>query len=268
MRGQRPSSKRRDPSSKRPDGPALGRRIGLARRISKLGVCSRSEAERRIRAGRVSVDGSVITDPEHATVDAGPAIAIDGVALAAVKRCCLMLNKPRGYTTSTADERGRQTVYACLDDPSLPWLAPVGRLDRASEGLLLFSNDPQWADTITAGLGGVLKTYRVRIDRVADENLIAVLKSGVEDRGEHLRVVEGRLLGDPDGQGRRWIELVLDQGKNRHIRRLLGALGVEVERLIRVAIGSLELGDIAKGDWRRLSESEIGALAQTGRSKD
>jgi 23S rRNA pseudouridine2605 synthase len=246
------------------------RRIGLARRLSKLGICSRSEAERWIRAGRLRVDGRATIDPEHPTSD-DSSIALDGAPLGTASRCYLMLNKPRGLTTSTADERGRATVYECLrperawpdPDPAqvsaeLPWLAPVGRLDRASEGMLLFSNDPEWAAGISDG--GILKTYHVRLEQLADEALLECLRTGVDDRGERLRVVQASLLR-PNEEGRtRWLALTLDEGRNRHIRRLLGALGVELQRLLRVSIGPLLLGDLPKGRWRRLSGAEVALL--------
>ncbi len=252
--------RRRAPHSPPADGAKpRERRLGLARRLSKLGICSRTEAERRIKAGRVAVGGRIVVDPEFPTTDAGPTITLDGQALVAAKRVYLMLNKPRGLTTSTADEQGRETVYRCLDDPSLPWLAPVGRLDRASEGLLLFSNDPEWAAGISAGGGDVVKIYRVRIDRVADQPLVDALLQGVSDRGEQLRAVSARLLSESPGQ-QRWIEVELDEGRNRHIRRLLAALGVGVDRLIRVAVGSLDLGQLARGQWRLLSDAEVAEL--------
>lgn len=185
-------------------------------------------------------------------------MAVDGVPVGSAERVYLMLNKPRGLTTTTADERGRETVYRCLDDPSLPWVAPVGRLDRASEGLLLFSNDPEWAAAISAS-HGISKTYRVRIDRIAQPALIESMRGGIRDRDELLKIVSGRVLSESAGQ-QRWIEVILNEGRNRHIRRLLAGLGVAVERLIRVAIGDLALGELGKGQWRRLSAPEVAAL--------
>lgn len=192
-------------------------------------------------------------------------MAVDGVPVGSAERVYLMLNKPRGLTTTTADERGRETVYRCLDDPSLPWVAPVGRLDRASEGLLLFSNDPEWAAAISAS-HGISKTYRVRIDRIAQPALIESMRGGIRDRDELLKIVSGRVLSESAGQ-QRWIEVVLNEGRNRHIRRLLAGLGVAVERLIRVAIGELALGELGKGQWRRLSAPEVAAL-RTGQQAD
>ena len=185
-------------------------------------------------------------------------MAVDGVPVGSAERVYLMLNKPRGLTTTTADERGRETVYRCLDDPSLHWVAPVGRLDRASEGLLLFSNDPEWAAAISAS-HGISKTYRVRIDRIAQPALIESMRGGIRDRDELLKIVSGRVLSESAGQ-QRWIEVILNEGRNRHIRRLLAGLGVAVERLIRVAIGDLALGELGKGQWRRLSAPEVAAL--------
>ena len=192
-------------------------------------------------------------------------MAVDGVPVGSAERVYLMLNKPRGLTTTTADERGRETVYRCLDDPSLPWVAPVGRLDRASEGLLLFSNDPEWAAAISAS-HGISKTYRVRIDRIAQPALIESMRGGIRDRDELLKIVSGRVLSESAGQ-QRWIEVILNEGRNRHIRRLLAGLGVAVERLIRVAIGDLALGELGKGQWRRLSAPEVAAL-RTGQQAD
>jgi 23S rRNA pseudouridine2605 synthase len=246
------------------------RRIGLARRLSKLGICSRSEAERWVRAGRLRVDGQATRNPEFPTID-GQRIELDGTLIGQSAPLYLMLNKPRGLTTSTADEQGRATVYDCLQpdriwsecgagpvSDTLPWLAPVGRLDRASEGLLLFCNDPEWAAAITDG--DCIKTYHVRIERLADAELLARLHAGIVDRGERLQVVSAEVLR-PNADGRsRWLALSLDEGRNRHIRRLLAALGMEVQRLIRVRIGALQLGELPKGRWRALSAVEVDAL--------
>lgn len=230
---------------------------GLARVLSKLGVCSRSRAEEWIRAGRVSIGGKVVRDPERRT-DADADIAVDGVALSAAERVCIVLNKPRGVVVSAADERDRATVYDLLQDAGLPWLAPVGRLDKASEGLLLLGNDPEWAARITDPASHLAKTYHVQVRGVPDAQTLQRLRAGVTDRGETLSARSVELLRA--GEKNAWLEIVLDQGRNRQIRRMLAALDYEVLRLIRVAIGSLALGELAKGAWRRLSTAEIAAL--------
>lgn len=237
-------------------------RYGLARILSKQGVCSRAEAERRIRDGRVRVDGRVIRNPEFAMSIAGHVITIDGQSLQPARRVYLMLNKPRGLVTTTADEHARATIYRCLEASGLPWLAPVGRLDKASEGLLLLCNDPAWAATITAPTTGPDKTYHVQIDRIPDAVLIAQLMAGIEVEGEPLLAKSVSVLRA--GQKHAWLEIVLDEGRNRQIRRMLAACDIAVLRLLRVAIGALQLGGLAKGAWRELTVDEREALVSRG----
>lgn len=233
--------------------------------LSKRGLCSRTEAARWIAAGRVSVDGRVVRDPEFPIAAAGrQRITVDGHDVSEAARIYLMLNKPRGLVTTAHDERGRDTVYRCLDNARvrgepLPWLAPVGRLDQASEGLLLFCNDPAWAARITDPQSGPDKTYHVQINLIPDAALLMDLERGAEHEGELLRAKSVRLLRS--GERNAWLEVVLDEGRNRQIRRLLAAFDIEVLRLIRVAIGGIALGDLAKGQWRLLSADEAAALA-------
>ncbi|WP_433853815.1 pseudouridine synthase [Stenotrophomonas nitritireducens] len=238
---------------------AAAPRHGLARVLSKAGVCSRSEAARRVLAGRVGVDGRVVLDPEFPVVAGRQRITLDGQPIAAVRRLYVALNKPRGLVTSVRDEQGRDTVYRCFDGADMPWLAPVGRLDKASEGLLFFSNDPEWAARLTDPATGPLKTYRVQIDGAPDAAQLARMHEGIEDAGEHLAAHSVVVLRASERTA--WLEIVLDEGRNRHIRRLLQVLGFEVLRLVRVAIGPVTLGGLAKGQWRELEAEELGALA-------
>jgi 23S rRNA pseudouridine2605 synthase len=233
-------------------------RHGIARHISRLGLASRTEAAVWVRAGRVRVNDQVVRDPEFPVRGGVDAVAIDGAGAGAASRVVLMLNKPRGLVTTTRDEQGRATVYQCLEGADLPWLAPVGRLDKASEGLLLFSNDPAWAARLTAPATGPDKTYHVQIDQLPSARLLQQLAHGVEVEGVRLRAKAARSLRH--GARHAWLEIVLDEGRNRQIRRLLAACGVAVLRLVRVRIGSLALGDLPKGHWRLLAEREIAAL--------
>jgi 23S rRNA pseudouridine2605 synthase len=235
------------------------KRYGIARVLSKQGMASRTQAAAWVREGRVKVNGRVVRDPEFPVRLSQDRVEVEGRA-SVVERVHLMLNKPRGLVTTAADEQGRDTVYRCLDVVGLPWVAPVGRLDKASEGLLLFSNDPAWAAAISDAQSGPSKTYHVQIDRVPDVRLLAALRDGVDDQGEHLRAVAVRCLRA--GEKNAWLEIVLDEGRNRQIRRLLAAFDIAVLRLVRVAIGSLALGDLPKGQWRRLSAEEVAALAR------
>lgn len=234
---------------------------GLARVLSKRGFCSRAEAQRLILAGRVRVDGRVCRDPERRTAVDAVDIVIDEQTLAdsSTSHRYLMLNKPRGLVTTRSDERGRTTVYDCLGDVDGGWLAPVGRLDQASEGLLLFSNDSVWAAAITGPKSRVSKTYHVQIDQVADETLLSRLRAGVDDAGEHLTATAVALLRT--GGRNSWLVITLDEGRNRQIRRMLASCGVAVLRLVRVAIGDLALGDLGKGQWRWLGQDEVVSLA-------
>jgi 23S rRNA pseudouridine2605 synthase len=239
----------------RAEGP---RRHGVARVISKLGLASRARAAEWVREGRVRVNGRVVRDAEHPVRQDVDRIDIAGAAAVPAQRLVLMLNKPRGLVTTTRDEKGRDTVYSCLAGADLPWLAPVGRLDKSSEGLLLFTNDPTWAARITAAHTGPPKTYHVQIDRVPDAVLLEQLTQGATLDGERLSARSVRCLRA--GSKHAWLEVVLEEGRNRHIRRLLGAFDVTVLRLIRVAIGSLALGTLAKGRWRPLTAPEIESL--------
>jgi len=239
--------------------PKAPPRRGLARSLSRLGVCSRAQAERHVRDGRVAVNGRVVRDPERPVDVSRDRIALDGHEVRAAERIYLALNKPRGYVTTAADERGRETVYALLEGAGLPWVAPVGRLDKASEGLLLVTNDSAWAARVTAPESHVEKTYHVQIDRLPDAALLAALHRGIDAGGERLAVKSVRELRR--GGRNAWLEIVLDEGRNRQIRRLLDAFEVAVLRLVRVAIGPVTLGDLAKGRFRNLCAAEVRALA-------
>ena len=225
----------------------------MARALSKLGFCSRNDAADLIRAGRVKLNGQVRRDPESPVHLERDRIEVDGRLLEAAPKTYIMLNKPRGIVTTASDEKGRSTVYDLLSRKDT-WLAPVGRLDKASEGLLLLTNDSEWAARVTAPETHLEKTYHVQIARLADDALLDSLRRGVRDAGEDLRVTGVSILRQSERTS--WLEIVLDEGKNRHIRRMLNALHIEVLRLVRVAIGPLPLGDLAKGASRPLAQSE------------
>lgn len=226
--------------------------------ISKLGIGSRTQAARWVREGRVRVNGKVIRDAEFPVMQGVDRILVDGQEPASAARLVIMLNKPRGLVTTVKDEHGRDTVYRCLDGADLPWLAPVGRLDKASEGLLLFSNDPVWAARITNPASGLDKQYHVQIDRLPDAALLANLEHGVVIEGERLAAKAAQCLRT--GERNAWLEIVLDEGRNRQIRRLLEAFDISVLRLVRVAVGSLSLGDLPKGRWRSLTQQEMDSI--------
>jgi 23S rRNA pseudouridine2605 synthase len=234
------------------------KRAGLARALSKLGYCSRSRATELICAGRVRLNGATPRDPETPVYLDRDRIEVDRRIVGAEAKVYLMLNKPRGIVTTTSDENGRNTVYSCLSE-GLPWVAPVGRLDKASEGLLLLTNDSEWAARISNPETHLDKTYHVHVGAIVHETLLTAMTNGVRaGNGEVLRVKQARILRS--GQKNTWLEIVLDEGKNRQIRRLLEASDIEVLRLVRVAAGPLVLGELAKGNWRPLSSEEKRAL--------
>lgn len=234
------------------------RKVGLARALSKLGYCSRSQAAELIRAGRVRVNGNVRRDPETPVRIEKDHIAVDDRAVDSAQKIYLMMNKPRGLVTTASDEKGRETVYSLLENRSLPWVAPVGRLDKASEGLLLLTNDSEWGARVADPVTHLEKTYHVQINSLADDKLLQALLKGIRDDDETLGTVKANRLRS--GAKNSWLEIVLDEGRNRQIRRMMEALGVEVLRLIRVAIGPLALGDLAKGASRPLTAEEKSSI--------
>ncbi|MGB6772798.1 MAG: pseudouridine synthase [Terriglobales bacterium] len=233
----------------------IQQKVGLARALSKIGYCSRSQAAILIRAGRVTLNGRIVQDPESPVRMAQDRIEADGSRLDKVSAIYLVMNKPRGLVTTASDEKGRATVYDLLE-PGLPWVAPVGRLDKASEGMLLLTNDSEWAAKITEPSIHLDKKYHVQVDCVAAADLLSRLTCG-----ENLRAKTARLLRH--GNKNSWLEITLDEGKNRQIRRLLEALGVKVLRLVRVSIGPLELGDLKKGSARQLTLEEKKSIDRT-----
>ncbi|MEX2284637.1 MAG: pseudouridine synthase [Gemmatimonadota bacterium] len=233
-------------------------RVSLARALSKLGHCSRSEGDALVRASRVRVNGDIITDPSRRVDPARDRITVDNKAVRAATKMYLMLNKPRGLVTTANDERGRDTVYTCLP-LKLPHISAVGRLDRDSEGLLLFTNDTQWGNRITAPESHIDKTYHVQINGIVSGSLLKAIENGVQTRrGDVLSVARTRILRTAGATT--WLEVILDEGKNRQIRRIFEALDLEVLRLVRVAIGSLELGKLETGRTRPLTQEEIDSL--------
>jgi 23S rRNA pseudouridine2605 synthase len=221
-----------------------------------------------IRAGRVNLNGRVRRDPETPVVGEEHHITVDERLVTPQNKVYWMMNKPRGLVTTASDEHGRETIYTLLSpiaagkdaqSAALPWVAPVGRLDKASEGLLLLTNDSEWGARIAAPKTHFDKTYHVQMAALADEEFLNSLTRGVKTKeGEMLRAKRARVLRS--GKKNCWLEVVLDEGKNRQIRRMNEAKGIEVLRLIRVAIGPLQLGDLAKGMHRPLTADEKSAM--------
>lgn len=246
------------PPASQPKSPGTAKLVGLARALSKLGYCSRSQAAELIRAGHVRLNGTTKCDPETPVRLAHDRVEVDGLRVKSADKIYLVLNKPRGIVTTSSDEKGRDTVYSILS-PEFPWLAPVGRLDKASEGLLLLTNDTPWGARIAAPETHLEKTYHVQVNAHPGQALLEKLKTGVRaSDGEMLRAKRADVLRR--GERHAWLVITIDEGKNRQIRRMLDALGLEVLRLVRVSIGPLELGTLVKGASRALTHDEKRAL--------
>jgi 23S rRNA pseudouridine2605 synthase len=242
----------------------------LARALSKLGLASRTEATRLIEAGRVTVAGHVVTDPRHLVHPERTAIAIDGQAIARAARVVIMLHKPRGVVTTRSDPEGRPTVYDLIHDAGAH-LVPVGRLDLASTGLLLFTNDTRLAHWLTDPVTALVRVYLVTVrGRVEDDTAQQIehgmVVDGEHDDGEHLQAKRVTIRKRSTRETHLVVELI--EGKNREIRRLMQASGHDVTRLARVSFGALELGDLAPGRWRVVTDAEIARLTRPGGSPD
>jgi 23S rRNA pseudouridine2605 synthase len=226
--------------------------VSLARALSKFGFASRSAAVVMIRDGRVQVDGRVERNPNRWLDPRAAHIAVDGARLMAADHRYLAMHKPAGYVTTSSDERGRDTVYALLPH-DLPWVFPVGRLDKDTSGLLFFTNDVRWGELISGPSHRITKTYAVTVERpVADADLEVMRRGMTLDDGTVLLPVHAEHMA---GDGKT-IVLTLLQGKNRQVRRMLEHFRYDVAGLVRTAIGPITLTGLAPGKTRVVTPSE------------
>jgi len=239
---------------------------GVARVISKRGFCSRSVAENLVREGRVSLRGKIVHDPDTPAYE-NDEIAVDGTPVEAAQKFYFAMNKPRGIVTTASDEKGRKTVmdlfreqYAKLfPGKPVPHISPVGRLDAASEGLLLFTNDTQWADTLLdpSEPSQHIKIYRVQVAGKPSDADLAKMEKGfnvpprVFGESEEFMHAERAVLHS-EGEKNCWLEITLSEGKNREIRRMLAHLGYEVMRLVRIQFDKYTLGDLKPGEIKEI----------------
>lgn len=244
---------------------AITARVSLERALSKLGLASRSEARRLILAGRVRVDGRTATDPTVRVVPERMAIEIDGTPAARRgKSLTIALHKPRGYVTTRSDPEGRKTVYDLLADVP-ERLVPVGRLDLATSGLLLFTNDTQFANWLTDPASAIPRVYLVTVEGRIDAAAAKHIESGITLDGEPMSAqsVEIRKASGKESH----LIVTLIEGRNREIRRLFDAVDHPVTRLRRVQFGGVELGELAPGQWRAVDAPELRSAFPAYRSR-
>jgi len=260
----------------------------LDRALSRFGAASRAAAREAVRSGRVKVNGRVVNDPEIWVNPQTSPIHLDGKRLRPARRVYFLFYKPKGVITSNGDPGGRKTVYDCLD-PSLacnsksssrhvgssqvaagrrlPWVAPVGRLDKDTSGLLILTNDNDFADYVTSPESGVKKTYLVKANAIVSDELIAQMEGGVElKRGDRAKPVSVRRVEDRGKYS--WLEIVLTEGKNREVRRLLEAVGLTTLKLVRTRIGPCTLDGLEVGKLRPLTSKELALFRSAGIGAD
>ena len=226
----------------------------LQRLISKRGIASRKEATQMILDGKVLVNGQICLEPTKG-FDPRVVIEISGQKIIQTKKSYLVLNKPKGLVVTRSDEKGRPTVYDCLKNWKGPLLQAVGRLDLASEGLLLFTNDHQWSNLLMDPKTHVKKIYHVQVSPIPTLECLEKLSSGIIIEDKKTLPAKFELIRS--GEKNSWISVELHEGRNRQIRKMFESEKIDVLRLIRVQIGKLELGELPKGEWRELSENEI-----------
>jgi pseudouridine synthase len=230
----------------------------LDRVLSRMGLASRTAAREAILAGRLKVNGKVVRDPDLWVRPDRVTLHLDRERLKPARKSYVLFYKPKGVITSHGDPAGRKTVYEYLGDIG-KWVSPVGRLDKDSSGLLLLTNDTEFADGVTNPQSKVLKTYLVKASGILSEETVTKLNAGVEmKRGDWASPTSVRRVED---RGKyTWLQVVLAEGKNREVRRMIEAVGFKVLKLVRTGIGPLTLAGLEIGRWRELAPSEVAAL--------
>lgn len=231
----------------------------LERVISKAGIASRTVARSWIHARRVSVNGKVTENPDQWIDFKRDKITVDGRPLEAEKRIYLLLYKPKGYVTTFKDPDGRPTVYDLIKDVK-SWIAPVGRLDLDTTGLLLLTNDTQLAERLTNPDHHVPKTYQLKARGVLTDEQLDHLRNGIELSDGPTRPAVVKRLRDTDKYT--FLEITITEGRNRQVRRMIEALDSKVLKLTRTAIGNIRIGNLEIGHHRELTREERATLEQ------
>jgi 23S rRNA pseudouridine2605 synthase len=237
----------------------------LDRVLSRFGLASRTMARRAILAGRVKVNGQVVRDPDIWVEPEKHAFHLDGTRLKRARKLYLLFYKPKGVITSHGDPELRETIYDCLG-PGMPWVSPVGRLDKDTSGLLLLTNDTDFANRVMDPASGIPKTYLVKAGTLVGDELVERMRQGLKmKRGDWARPQSVCRL---ENRGKySWLEIVLTEGKNREVRRLLEAVGLKALKLVRTRIGPCTLEGLQVGHWRPLRRDELSAFGSQPSAK-
>lgn len=261
-RTRRPIEKNSSPSSSAGKRVPSGQQgeIGqerLQKVLAARGIASRRAAEEIIKAGRVRVNGQVVREMGVKVNPERDNILVDNKQLARPRMRYIILHKPSGYITTTSDERGRWTVMQLVDVQER--VVPVGRLDRDTEGLLLMTNDGEVAHRVMHPRYGIQKEYHALVTPLPSQDAVRALGAGMELRDEHgqiERTAPAKVSLLPVKHGEQWIRIVISEGRKRQVRRMLEAVGCEVQKLVRMRLGPLVLTGIPKGAWRELTPGE------------
>ena len=236
----------------------------LERVLSKAGLGSRTEARKWIAVGRVGVNGKVVRTPDHWVDLERDRVTMDGRPVRASEKVYLLLYKPKGYLTTYKDPEGRPTVYDLIPDAG-EWVFPVGRLDLDSSGLLLMTNDTQFAERITNPSYKVPKTYLVKAATRLDDEQLEKLRGGVTLSDGPTKPASVTKLRE--SSGKTFFEITITEGRNRQVRRMVEALGSKALKLVRTAIGPITIGGLEIGKWRKLTSAEVKALGGQARPR-
>ena len=242
---------------KKPDQRGTKTIKTLERVISKAGYGSRTDARRWISAGKVVVNGKVVRNADAWIDLERDRVAVEGKPLRATAKSYILLYKPKGYLTTYGDPQGRPTVYDLIGDIKT-WLAPVGRLDLDTSGLLILTNDTDFAERITNPDYKATKTYQVKVSTLLTDEHLENLRRGVSLNDGPTRPAKVEWLRDSAKYT--YLEMTITEGRNRQVRRMVEAVGGKVLKLVRTAIGPIRIGDLEIGKWRELTESEVALL--------
>jgi pseudouridine synthase len=234
-----------------------GRQKTLERVLSKAGAGSRTQARSWIHAGQVQVNGKVVEDPDHWIDPERDRVLLDGRPLARRKQIYILLYKPAGYITTFKDPEGRPTVYDLIADIG-QFISPVGRLDLDTSGLLIMTNDTQFAERLTNPEHKIAKTYLLKCSTLLSDEALEQLRRGVELSDGPTRPAQVRRLSDSGKYTH--LEIVITEGRNRQVRRMIEAVGGKVLKLVRTHIGPVTFGDLKIGHWRELESAELAAI--------